>query len=161
MSSAPRTLTAHLRGASTEDGLSPEPARDGTRVFLAVGLQDGDRMERLIGTFSLLEEAVSDCECFSNRSADERPKTAVVYECVVGRGEFESSREYDVAKRTWKTLWPPTKKVDSLPEAEVRALLREIVDDVRAGYREGSSEEVGDMVMETLSKAGIAYGEEG
>lgn len=50
---------------------------------------------------------------------------------------------------------PSTGGLDRMSEPEVRALLKELQDDVRAGVAQGSSEDIGDMVLKTLTDAGL------
>lgn len=45
--------------------------------------------------------------------------------------------------------------VDDLSEAEVRALLKKVQEDVIAGNRQESSSDVGDFVTNTLAEAGL------
>lgn len=51
----------------------------------------------------------------------------------------------------------PTRRttVDRMTEAEVRLLLKEVVRSARAGARQGSASDVGEMVIDDLEKAGI------
>ncbi len=50
---------------------------------------------------------------------------------------------------------PKPTTVDRMTEQEVRSLLKQIVASARAGVRQGSSSEVGDMVVEDIRNAGI------
>ena len=51
--------------------------------------------------------------------------------------------------------------VDTMPEDRVRALLKEVLGDVQAGLDQGSSSDIGDMVVERLRRAGLDVDGEG
>lgn len=77
-----------------------------TEFFLLIGFRDGERWDRLIGTFRSEPEADGEAEGWSALSEGERPETVMVYRCVLWEPEFKEAREYDVGKRTWRRTWP-------------------------------------------------------